>query len=96
MRALVPTHGCNEGAIAMLLIPCPHCGPRDESEFSYGGPARALPPLDGPVAETQRAIHNPINPRGPLQEHWYHASGCECWIKVTRNTLTHAFEEGDP
>ena len=34
----------------MLLIPCPHCGPRDESEFDYGGRALRLPDLE--VAST--------------------------------------------
>jgi len=29
----------------MLLINCPHCGPRDESEFSCGGEAHIARPL---------------------------------------------------
>ncbi len=28
----------------MLLIPCPHCGPRNESEFQHGGPTRRMRP----------------------------------------------------
>ncbi|MDW4551231.1 sarcosine oxidase subunit delta [Defluviimonas sp. D31] len=75
----------------MLLIPCPHCGPRDEGEFDYGGPLRTLPPLDGvsDAAAWHRALHLGNNPRGPLLELWYHASGCETWITVTRDTITH-------
>ena len=30
----------------MLLIPCPHCGPRDETEFKYGGQAGVAYPAD--------------------------------------------------
>ena len=29
----------------MLLITCPHCGPREESEFSCGGEAHIARPL---------------------------------------------------
>ena len=29
----------------MLHIPCPFCGPRDETEFSCGGEAHILRPL---------------------------------------------------
>lgn len=75
----------------MLLIPCPHCGPRDEGEFTYGGPKRALPVMDG-TPDTQawhRALHLGHNPRGPLVEVWYHSCGCENWIEITRDTATH-------
>ncbi|MDN5877601.1 MAG: sarcosine oxidase subunit delta, partial [Brevibacterium sp.] len=30
----------------MLLIDCPHCGPRDETEFHYGGQAHVAYPAD--------------------------------------------------
>jgi len=80
----------------MLMIPCPHCGPRDESEFNYGGPARTLPHLGASTEIAYHALYHPINPRGPLRELWYHTSGCECWITLTRNTLSHDFEEDAP
>ena len=53
MRASAPIPGCTE-ARAMLLIPCPHCGPRDESEFTYGGPAVACRP-EAPQALSDEA-----------------------------------------
>jgi heterotetrameric sarcosine oxidase delta subunit len=74
----------------MLIIPCPHCGPRDEGEFTYGGPARALP-LDSDTTASHQALYHGINPRGPLRELWFHTSGCEHWITVTRDTATHDF-----
>ena len=80
----------------MLLIPCPHCGPREESEFSYGGPARSLPPLDAPTPVARQALYVPHNPHGPLRELWYHASGCECWITLNRDTTSHEFGEDAP
>ncbi|MEP3778447.1 MAG: sarcosine oxidase subunit delta [Shimia thalassica] len=77
----------------MLLIPCPHCGPRDESEFVYGGATRAQPALDGKttVQDWQNALHQRTNPRGPIEELWFHSGGCETWITVTRDTLSHQF-----
>ncbi|MGB5835598.1 MAG: sarcosine oxidase subunit delta [Albidovulum sp.] len=79
----------------MLLIPCPHCGERDEAEFAYGGPARLLPPLDGSgdVAAWHRAVHLPAVSEGPLRELWYHHAGCECWIEVVRDIRSHDVPE---
>lgn len=75
----------------MLLIPCPHCGPRDEGEFAYGGPKRKMPDLDGThdTQTWQKALHLGHNPRGAHVELWYHSSGCETWIEVTRNPSSH-------
>lgn len=75
----------------MLLIPCPHCGPRDEAEFDYGGPVRNLPALDGAAtsADWHRALHLPMAAAGPVRELWFHRSGCEVWLEVTRNPSTH-------
>ena len=33
-----------QDARAMMLIPCPHCGPRAQIEFTYAGDATALRP----------------------------------------------------
>ncbi|WP_052261976.1 sarcosine oxidase subunit delta [Leisingera sp. ANG-M1] len=80
----------------MLLIPCPHCGLREESEFTYGGPCRDLPALDGQsdAGTWSQAFHMGKNPRGPLRELWYHSSGCEAWIEVTRDTASHEIIPG--
>ena len=77
----------------MLLIPCPFCGPRNESEFAYGGPALAPRPAD-PAALSDAAwvewLTVPPNPMGPVEERWWHARGCGRWLTVTRDTVTHA------
>ena len=77
----------------MLLIPCPHCGPRDESEFHYGGRATALPELNATPSSWHEAVHlrQPVN--AELQEYWFHSAGCEQWIKLQRDPATHAFVE---
>ena len=80
----------------MLLIPCPHCGPREESEFTYGGPSRRWPAPDpkGGTAEWHDALYQGHDPSESVAELWYHGSGCECWIEIRRDTVTHAIGPG--
>jgi heterotetrameric sarcosine oxidase delta subunit len=73
----------------MLLIPCPNCGERDESEFDYGGRAINYPELEAPAGDWHRALHLRDNQPDDIEELWYHAGGCECWIRLTRNLLNH-------
>lgn len=79
----------------MLLIPCPHCGPRDQSEFAYGGGSVPLPNLSAPGADWHRAVHLRADPTGQQAELWYHTAGCERWFKVLRDVKTHAFAPED-
>ena len=39
----------------MLLIPCPWCGPRDETEFRYGGQAGIVTPPDPDAIDAWRS-----------------------------------------
>ncbi len=75
----------------MLLIPCPHCGPRSQVEFTYGGDATVTRP-DPAACDTRSWLDHVYlrdNPRGPHLEWWQHSGGCRAWIKVRRDTLTH-------
>jgi sarcosine oxidase subunit delta len=76
----------------MMLIPCPWCGPRNETEFHYGGEAGVAYPAD-PDALTDeqwgRYLFVRANPKGALRERWCHTVGCRRWFNLTRNTLTH-------
>ena len=76
----------------MLLIPCPHCGPREQAEFDYGGRAIALPPLDASVGEWHQALHLGGDGDSRVDEHWYHAAGCERWTRVSRNQHSHEID----
>ena len=73
----------------MLLIPCPNCGARGESEFDYGGRAISYPKLNASATDWHEVLHLRENAAGEIEEYWYHASGCERWIKVTRDLVTH-------
>jgi len=75
-----------------MRIPCPFCGARDLSEFTYLGDADVVrPDPTAPEAEARffEAVYLRDNPAGPHDELWYHASGCRSWLRVTRNTVTH-------
>ncbi len=76
----------------MLLIECPFCGPRDQTEFTYGGDATVARPSD-PAALDDEAwsayLNLRTNPAGEHDELWQHSLGCRRWIGVRRNTLTH-------
>jgi sarcosine oxidase subunit delta len=77
----------------MLLIPCPNCGARDESEFDYGGPAIAFPALEASTSDWHQALHAGDATGERIDEHWYHSGGCECWIRISRNSVTHEIDD---
>ncbi len=82
----------------MLRIPCPHCGPRDETEFVYGGDATVAQPLDPQSmsdAEWTDFLYLRDNPKGPHREHWYHAHGCRRWIAIVRDTASNRIADDD-
>ena len=76
----------------MLSIPCPWCGPRDETEFSYGGEAHIVRPSDPySLTDDQWAdyLFMRANPKGNYHEQWCHSFGCRRWFNVTRNTVSY-------
>jgi len=74
-----------------MRIPCPDCGPRDLREFRYVGDAtRDFPPLDADAEVWARYVWDRDNPRGPHAEHWQHHHGCRQFLRVVRDTATHA------
>lgn len=73
----------------MLLIPCPHCGPRPEIEFRHAGEAH----LTRPAAEVSDAawagfLYMRSNPKGVLVERWRHIHGCGRFFNCVRHTVT--------
>jgi len=81
----------------MIRIPCPFCGERDHSEFTYGSDAAIhYPPLDAPVEDWVKAVFERENIRGMQSETWHHVSGCRMWLVVERDTMTHAIKSVRP
>ncbi len=80
----------------MMLIPCPFCGHRNESEFTYGGPVKPDRPDPNATSDEDwvEYLTTVPNPFGPVQERWWHARGCGTWLTIWRDTRTHDIVEG--
>ncbi len=76
----------------MLLIACPNCGPRDETEFHYGGQAHVAYP-ENPDALTDKEWSEYLfyrdNPKGEFAERWVHSTGCRQWFNMLRDTVSY-------
>ncbi|APF41082.1 sarcosine oxidase subunit delta [Neomicrococcus aestuarii] len=76
----------------MLIIECPFCGPRNETEFHYGGQAHVAYPED-PYAlsdkEWAEYLFYRENPKGEYAERWSHSAGCRKWFNAIRDTRTY-------
>lgn len=82
----------------MLLIHCPWCGARPQTEFTYMGDATVTRP--SPEEATSREWYDYVytrdNPCGEHLEWWHHTSGCRQAFKVRRDTKTHEVIECEP
>ena len=76
----------------MLLIECPYCGERDESEFQQGGEAhisRPKNPAELSDEEWADYLFMRQNTKGVFLERWVHLHGCRRWFNMARDTVTH-------
>jgi heterotetrameric sarcosine oxidase delta subunit len=74
----------------MLHLPCPCCGLRDESEFSYRGEVTVRPDPDlASDSEWIAYLYYRSNVRGWLREYWAHTHGCQQLFIILRHTVTH-------
>ncbi len=81
----------------MLLIPCPWCGGRNDSEFVAGGETFIERPAhDVSDAQWGQYLYFRRNTMGAQAERWFHAMGCRRWFNVLRDTVTHAITETSP
>jgi sarcosine oxidase subunit delta len=75
----------------MLLIPCPFCGARDETEFHCGGEAHIVRPKQpAALSDEQWAdyLFMRSNPKGVHFERWRHVHGCGRWFNLVRDTVS--------
>lgn len=78
----------------MRTILCPWCGPRDETEFAYGGEAGVTHPADPEALDDAVWAHYLFfraNPTGEWVERWCHSAGCRRWFDARRDTTTDRF-----
>jgi heterotetrameric sarcosine oxidase delta subunit len=76
----------------MLLIHCPWCGPRDQTEYSCGGEAHIVRPSDTDQLDDAAwadYLFMRTNVKGIHLEQWLHAGGCRRWFNVARDTVSY-------
>ncbi len=72
----------------MLLIVCPHCGPRNSDEFSYNGERSSRPDPGVTAGEWRRYLYEQQNIAGRQTEQWFHVAGCRRFLIVERDTVS--------
>jgi heterotetrameric sarcosine oxidase delta subunit len=76
----------------MLLVPCPHCGPRNASDLRHVGECHARPDPSTATPEEWRAyLYLHENPAGWTRETWYCRAGCRSYFVLERNAATNEF-----
>lgn len=75
----------------MLLIPCPHCGPRAEVEFRHAGEAHRVRPTDD-TTDWGAYLYDRDNIRGRAIERWRHSHGCGQFFNAVRDTISDRIE----
>lgn len=76
----------------MLLVPCPHCGPRNAADMRYVGESHRRPDPNAVTIEAWREhLYMERNPAGLLRETWYCRAGCRRYFVLERDTATNQF-----
>jgi sarcosine oxidase subunit delta len=73
-----------------FLLTCPHCGPREVTDFGYGGESVTRPDAPPSDRARNRYLYFRVNVAGVQREWWYHRSGCRSWFIAERDTRTNA------
>jgi len=83
----------------VILIPCPHCGPRNSDEFVWAGERSRRPDPAATTttpAEWRAYLYERVNPAGWTTETWYHRFGCRRYLVVERHTVTNQIRRCEP
>jgi heterotetrameric sarcosine oxidase delta subunit len=71
-----------------FVLSCPHCGPREVTDFAFGGEASSRPAERPSLRELNAYNYFRANRAGVQREWWYHRSGCRAWFYAERDTTT--------
>ncbi len=71
-----------------FLLNCPNCGPREVTDFAYGGEVVPRPTTKPTQRELNSYNYFRRNLAGVQREWWYHRSGCRAWFLADRDTTT--------
>ena len=75
----------------MQLFPCPFCGPREETEFTYVGEPKTRPEPAEAVSDAQWGAYLwfNANSKGASEEIWLHLTCMESFA-MTRDTANNS------
>ena len=71
-----------------FVLSCPNCGPREVTDFGFGGELSARPGERPSFTDLNRYIYFRDNVAGLQREWWVHRSGCREWFVAERDTTT--------
>ncbi|WCB94902.1 hypothetical protein DSM104299_03642 [Baekduia alba] len=69
-------------------LACPNCGPREVTDFGFGGEVHPRPASKPAPRELNAYLYFRRNPAGPQVEWWHHRAGCRAWFLAERDTRT--------
>ena len=76
----------------MLLVPCPHCGPRNSADLTLVGESTPRPnPSDVTPAAWRAYLYEEENPGGWTRESWYCRAGCGRFFVTERHRTENRF-----
>ena len=70
------------------VLTCPNCGPREVTDFGFGGELNPRPKGTPSLRELGEYNYFRRNVAGVQQEWWLHRSGCGEWFVAERDTRT--------
>ena len=79
----------------MLLIVCPHCGPRNSDEFTFQGELTSRPEAAEDLGAWRRYLYMKHNAAGLQREQWFHVSGCRRFLVIERDTISNEIQSVD-
>jgi heterotetrameric sarcosine oxidase delta subunit len=69
-----------------FVLSCPNCGPREVTDFDFGGELTPRPLSRPSPRELNRYTYFRRNVAGSQQEWWFHRAGCRAWFIAERDT----------
>jgi sarcosine oxidase subunit delta len=70
------------------VLTCPNCGPREVTDFAFGGEVNPRPRERPSLRELGEYNYFRRNVAGVQREWWLHRSGCGEWFIAERDTRT--------
>ena len=91
LKRLAEAAGSAGGAPTLFMsyvLTCPNCGPREVTDFGFGGEVNPRPTSTPSRRELNAYNYFRRNVAGVQREWWCHRSGCGAWFLAERDTRT--------